>query len=80
MSDTPADSEGTFEAPLTTTGGDDAPHTIAGQDYALHSVVVTYEDGADRCTLYPRRQSCRERMSSWLSADFDAFVGLEEMR
>jgi hypothetical protein len=81
MSDTPAESEGTFDARPPATGDDgNASHPADGRDYALHSVVVTYEDGPDRCTLYPRRNSCCDRMSSWLSADFDAFVGLEEMR
>jgi hypothetical protein len=57
------------------------PH-LAGdrRSFDLHSVVVSYATGPDRCTIYPRRESARDRTTSWLSADLDAFVGLEEMR
>jgi hypothetical protein len=48
--------------------------------FDLHSVVVTYTTGPDRCTIYPRRESVQDRVTCWLSADLDAFVGLEEMR
>ena len=48
--------------------------------YDLHSVVVRYEGRPDRCTVYPRRDSCQERTAAWLSADFDAFVPLDAMR
>lgn len=51
-----------------------------GRAYELHSVVVRYDGRPDRCTVYPRRDSCRERVSAWLSADFDAFVPLDAMR
>lgn len=53
---------------------------IDGRDYELHSVVVQYDGRPDRCTIYPRRNDCLDRMAAWLSADLDAFVGLEEMR
>ncbi|MGQ4555847.1 DUF7511 domain-containing protein [Halobellus sp. GM3] len=59
-----------------------------GDDYSrarypqitLRSVVVRYEERPDRCTVYPRRERCCERVDAWLSADADAFVPLEEMR
>ncbi len=51
-----------------------------GRAYELHSVVVRYEGRPDRCTVYPRRDSCQERVAAWLSADFDAFVSLDAMR
>ncbi|MFC5366245.1 DUF7511 domain-containing protein [Salinirubrum litoreum] len=57
-----------------------APHAIDSRDFALHSVVVEYDGRPDRCTIYPRRSRCRDRVASWLSADREAFVGLEEMR
>jgi hypothetical protein len=57
-----------------------ASHAIDGRDFALHSVVVEYDGRPDRCTIYPRRSACRDRVASWLSADREAFVGLEEMR
>lgn len=81
MSDTPADPAWTSES----RSSDDtdevaADRAIDGRAYALHSVVVRYEGRPNRCTLYPRRESCRDRMSAWLTADHDAFVGLEEYR
>lgn len=30
-------------------------------------------------TVYPRRDSCRDQMEAWLTADADAFVSLDEM-
>jgi len=57
-----------------------ATHAIDGRDFALHSVVVEYDGSPDRCTIYPRRNSCRDRVATWLSADREAFLGLEEMR
>ena len=63
------------------TGGETGPaHAIDGRDYDLHSVVVAHDGEPDRCTIYPRRDRCLDRMAAWLSADRDAFVGLEEMR
>ncbi|WP_101297681.1 DUF7511 domain-containing protein [Halegenticoccus soli] len=53
---------------------------IDGRDFDLHSVVVSYERGPDRCTIYPRYKRCHERVETWLTANLDAFVGLEEMR
>ncbi|WP_128476037.1 DUF7511 domain-containing protein [Halorussus pelagicus] len=49
-------------------------------DIALRSVVVEYEDRPDRRTVYPAGVSEMERMSSWLTADDDAFVDLEATR
>ncbi|UPW00696.1 hypothetical protein M0R88_01005 [Halorussus gelatinilyticus] len=46
-------------------------------DVELRSVVVEYEDRPDRRTVYPAGVSGMERMSSWLTADDDAFVNLE---
>jgi hypothetical protein len=64
------------------TGGrtGDGPGDPGGRQFELHSVVVSYEDGPDRCTLYPRRDRCVERTSEWLSADLCAFVSLAEIR
>lgn len=50
------------------------------REFDLHSVVVSYEDMPDRCTMYPRRKSCRERLESWLTADHSAFVDLADAR
>jgi hypothetical protein len=48
--------------------------------FELRSVVVNYEHRPDRRTVYPRGLSSIERMSTWLTADADAFVDLESVR
>ncbi|RDI70601.1 DUF7511 domain-containing protein [Halopelagius longus] len=78
MSDSSADSTWTPESRSADEAVGD--RAIDGRDFALHSVVVRYDGRPDRCTLYPRRESCRDRMQSWLTANQDAFVGLEEYR
>jgi hypothetical protein len=54
--------------------------TREGREFQLHSVVVSYEEGPDRCTIYPRRRRCSERTTEWLSGDHAAFVDLAESR
>lgn len=61
-------------------GTGDADAAADGRTDELHSIVVRYEGRPDRCTVYPRRDSCQERTAAWLSADFDAFVPLDSMR
>lgn len=46
----------------------------------LESIVVRYENRTDRCTITPRECTDADRLTTWLSADIDAFVALEEMR
>ncbi|GAB7021026.1 DUF7511 domain-containing protein [Halostagnicola bangensis] len=46
----------------------------------LDAIVVRYEDQPDRCTVAPRECSESERLTTWLSADLDLFVDLEETR
>lgn len=46
----------------------------------LESIVVRYENRTDRCTITPRECSDADRLTTWLSADIDAFVDLSEMR
>lgn len=46
----------------------------------LASTLVTYTDGADRRTVYPPGLSSVARMSTWFTADDDAFVELSTMR
>jgi hypothetical protein len=81
MSDTPTDSTWTPE-PRSDDGDDGrvADRAIDGRAFALHGVVVQYDGRPDRCTIYPRRKSCRDRMELWLSANQDAFVCLESNR
>ena len=57
-----------------------ARSTTERRTFDLHGVVVAYEDGPDRCTIYPRYLSATERLCSWITADADAFVELERMR
>lgn len=46
----------------------------------LEIIVVRYEGRPDRCTVLPRNCPEAERVTTWLSADVDALVDLEEMR
>ena len=46
----------------------------------LVSTLVTDTNGADRRTVYPPGLSSVARMSTWLTADDDAFVDLSAMR
>jgi hypothetical protein len=41
---------------------------------------VEYEEGTDRRTIYPPGLSSIARMSTWLTADSDAFVDLDDAR
>ncbi|MFC6757479.1 MULTISPECIES: DUF7511 domain-containing protein [Haloarcula] len=49
-------------------------------DVELSLTVVRYADGPDRCTIYPPDMTGDARMSTWLSADYEAVVGLSSMR
>ena len=46
----------------------------------LASTLVQYAGEPDRVTMYPPEASHIERMSTWLTADADAFRDLEAMR
>ena len=46
----------------------------------LDSVLVRYSDAPNRRTVYPPGLSGVARMSTWLTADADAFVDLEAAR
>ncbi|MFB6068611.1 MAG: hypothetical protein ABEJ90_01630 [Halobacterium sp.] len=50
------------------------------REFELRAVVVDYDVGANRCTLYPTDVSDEERLTHWLTADEDAFAALEEWR
>ena len=47
---------------------------------ALESRLVRYDDGPDRLTVCPPGLAGDARMSTWLSADSDAFLDLETVR
>jgi len=49
-------------------------------DVELSLTVVRYADGPDRCTIYPPAATGDVRMSTWLSADYGAFVDLASMQ
>lgn len=42
----------------------------------LRLAVVRYDEGPDRCTLYPPGLTGIERMETWISADMSAVVDL----
>jgi len=46
----------------------------------LTSRLVRYEDAPDRRTIHPPGLSEDARMSTWISADSDAFVDLDATR
>jgi hypothetical protein len=46
----------------------------------LRAVLVTYEGGPDRRTVYPDGADDFERMARWFTADDAAFVRLDECR
>lgn len=46
----------------------------------LTATLVAYTDRPDRRTIYPPGTTSVARMSTWLTADADAFVDLESMR
>jgi hypothetical protein len=46
----------------------------------VRSRLVRYDDRPDRRTVYPPGCSGDARLSTWLSADSDAFVDLETVR
>lgn len=60
----------------------DAPRSDPArrQPVTLESTLVRHERGPDRRTVYPPRLSEVARMSTWLSADSDAFVDLDAAR
>ncbi|PSP99570.1 hypothetical protein BRC89_04265 [Halobacteriales archaeon QS_4_70_19] len=51
-----------------------------GSPVRLAATLVTYEDRPDRRTIYPPGTSSVARMSTWLTADADAFVDRSAMR
>ncbi|WP_236044707.1 DUF7511 domain-containing protein [Haloarcula nitratireducens] len=59
---------------------DDTHTSPERPDVELSMTVVQYGDASDRCTVYPPGLSGVARMSTWLSADRSAFVGLDAMR
>lgn len=71
---------------MTTTGEDAERSTTGPEDehpqrpVTLESTLVQYEEGADRRTIYPPGLSSIARMSTWLTADSDAFVDLYDAR
>jgi hypothetical protein len=46
----------------------------------LVGTVVEYDDAPDECTVYPLHADDEERLTTWISAKEDSFVGLDEMR
>ncbi|MFB6097481.1 MAG: hypothetical protein ABEJ74_08845 [Haloferacaceae archaeon] len=65
---------------------DDAPETDADESLsategpALRAVVTEYGDHPDECTLYPTDATEAELVTTWITAEGDAFVDLEAVR
>ena len=51
-----------------------------GRSIGLESRLVRYDEGPDRLTVCPPGLAGDARMSTWLSADRDAFLALETVR
>lgn len=51
-----------------------------GADPRLEAKLVRYPDGPDRLTIHPPGTEGVTLMSTWLTADADAFVDLESVR
>lgn len=56
--------------------------TATGEELSrmLESTVVRYETAPNRTTIYPGGLSTVATMSTWLTADSDAFVDLRSVR
>ncbi|OVE82856.1 DUF7511 domain-containing protein [Natronolimnobius baerhuensis] len=52
----------------------------SNQSITLEAIVVRYESRPDRCTILPRDCSEVEQLTTWLSADMDVFIDLEQIR
>lgn len=47
---------------------------------ALEAMVVRYENQPDRCTISPADCSDEAKLTTWLTADIETFVRLDDMR
>jgi hypothetical protein len=56
------------------------PDATGQSDGELSLTVVRYDDGADRCTVYPPNATGDSRLSTWLSVDYEAVVDLAAMQ
>lgn len=67
---------------MTTTGADGERHRTGTQatPVTLAAALVRYDGRSDRRTVYPPGLSSVARMSTWLTADADAFVDLDNAR
>ena len=66
----------------TTSGSDrsPAPFSRVDSECALIARITDREDGISECTLYPRSAAGVDLMSSWITAEEDGYVCLDEMR
>lgn len=56
------------------------PRTATDGDAHLEAELVRYPDGPDRVTVHPSGVDGVALMSTWLTADADAFVSLGAVR
>lgn len=48
-------------------------------DAEFRAVVERYDDRPDQCTIFPAAASDDERMVTWVTAQGDSFVDLENL-
>jgi hypothetical protein len=66
---------------MTTTSADGETDRTGGRTpITLAAALVRYDGRPDRRTVYPPGLSSVARMSTWLTADADAFVALDNAR
>jgi hypothetical protein len=66
---------------MTVSPRQEAASTNGPTDLAvLSATLVSYADRPDRQTVYPPTATSVARMSTWLTADADAFCDLASMR
>jgi hypothetical protein len=76
LGDRPVSSADESEPPVTV----DSPALGRWPTFALdHSVEAVGSDGA-RCTIYPPDVPDDSRLTAWIAATDDAFVGVDEIR
>ncbi|WP_255194937.1 DUF7511 domain-containing protein [Halorarius litoreus] len=57
----------------------DAPYVI-DDAYELTTRLSTGEDGTTTCTIYPENVEAEKQVTTWISAEDDAFVNVADYR
>ncbi|WP_411964557.1 hypothetical protein [Haloferax sp. YSMS24] len=78
MEDTPLRHDDT-DAMTTTTTETSGRRTSPPDDLEYIAIVTPYDDAPDECTIFPTGLSEERLMTTWISAEEDSFVSLDEM-